>query len=53
MYPKQCALFVETITTVREIGVDDYRVVNLFNNYFHRIGFKILLESEFLGFYED
>ena len=53
MYPKQCALFVETITTVREIGVDDYRVVNLFNNYCHRIGFDMLLESEFLGFYED
>lgn len=53
MYPKHCALFVETITNVREIAVNDYRVVNLFNNYSHRIGFNMLLESEFLGFYED
>ena len=44
MYPKHCALFVETITNVRDIAVNDYRVINLFNNYSHRIGFNMILE---------
>lgn len=35
------------------ISVDDYRVINLFNNYSKKIGFGNILIDEFMNFYED
>ena len=54
MTRESCVDFVEAITTVQDLPVNDYRVTTLFDEYSKKMGNgNLLLEEELLGFYAE